>query len=307
MPLEEFVESLADPQVEIPTTDFIEVSDLSPSELGSFARAWFTVPPERQRWAVSTMVDLAEDNPELDFCAVFKVCLKDPDESVLEKAIEGLWEYEDRSVIPSFVGVLRSQRSPTVRSAAASALGKFAVLIQEGRFLQKDADSVRDNLMAVLDDPDEPVEVRRRCLEAVAPFNTEEIKQYVGWAYQSGDIKLKSSSIFAMGRTGEIDWLPILIKELQNKEPSVRYETANACGDLGDEEVVPHLVGLLQDDDYQVQTAGLNALGKIGGPLAKRALLRCIKEGDAVLEEAARFALENVEFLEDPMAFSSQV
>jgi hypothetical protein len=51
----------------------------------------------------------------------------------------------------------------------------------------------------------------------------------------------------------------------------------------------------------------LSALGKIGGPLAKRALLRCVKEGDAVLEEAARSALESIEFLEDPMAFSSDL
>jgi HEAT repeat protein len=76
---------------------------------------------------------------------------------------------------------------------------------------------------------------------------------------------------------------------------------------LGDEEVVPHLIALLQDDDYQVQLAGLNALGKVGGPLAKRALIRCAKEGDAVLEDAARAALENVVFLEDPMAFSSGI
>ena len=85
----------------------------------------------------------------------------------------------------------------------------------------------------------------------------------------------------------------------------MRYETANACGELGDEEVVPHLIALLQDDDYQVQMAGLAALGKIGGPLAKRALLQLVKEGDALLEEAAREALEGVEFLDDPMAFAS--
>jgi len=85
----------------------------------------------------------------------------------------------------------------------------------------------------------------------------------------------------------------------------VRYETANACGDLGEEDLVPHLVPLLEDDDYQVQVAGLSALGKIGGSLAKRVLLRCIKEGDAVLEEAARGALENVELLEGDGTFQS--
>lgn len=306
MSMEEFIENLADSSVDIPASEFVEVSDLSPTELGSFAKEWFQIPVERQRWAISTMVELAEDNPELDFCAIFKMCLRDRDELVVEKAMEGLWETEDRSVIPSLVQILRSDRGVDVRAAAAVALGKFALLVQDGKLLQKDADTVRDNLMAVLENLEEPLEVRRRCLEAVAPFNTEDVHKYVCWAYQSDDPKLKGSSIFAMGRTGETTWLPLLLRELQNSEPSVRYESANASAELGDEDVVPHLISLLQDDDYQVQMAGLNALGKIGGPLAKRALLRCIKDGDAILEEAARMALDNIEFLEDPMAFTSE-
>jgi HEAT repeat protein len=307
MSLEKFLEVLVDPSVTVSTSDFIEVSDLSPGELGTFAKAWFNVPVERQRWMISTMVELAEDNPELDFCAIFKMCLKDKDEMVLERAMEGLWESEDRSVIPALIQILRSKRSPEVRAAAAVALGKFAFLVQDGKLLQKDADAVRENLMVALADPNEHLEVRRRSLEAVAPFNTLEVKQYICWAYESEDLKLKSSSIYAMGRTGELDWLPTLFKELQNDEPAVRYETANACGELGDEDAVPHLIPLLQDDDYQVQMAVVNALGKIGGPLAKRVLLRCIKEGDASLEEAARSALENVKFLEDPMTFAGEL
>ncbi len=305
MALEEFLEILADTTADVANADFVEMSDLSPSELGAFARAWYTITVERQRSIITSMVELAEDNPELDFCAVFKMCLKDRDELVQAKAIEGLWEYEDRSIITGLVQILRSDRSPEVRSAAAAALGKFANLIQEGKLLPKDADLVRDNLMDTLENQDEHLEVRRRSLEAVAPFNTATIQEYVSWAYNSDDLKLKSSSIFAMGRTGETNWLPVLIKELQSSEPTVRYETANACGDLGEEDLVPHLVPLLEDDDYQVQVAGLSALGKIGGPLAKRVLLRCIKDGDAVLEEAARGALENVEFLEGDGTFQS--
>lgn len=306
MSMENFLESLAEPSAEVANADFVEISDLSPTELGSFARIWFATPVERQRWIITKMVELAEDNPELDFCAVFKMCLKEKDPVVLEKAIEGLWEYEDRSVIAGLVQILQSDKPSEVRAAAAVALGKFANLIQEGKFLPKDAGAVQDNLMEVLQNGDEDLEVRRRCLEAVAPFNTSAIKKYVTWAYESDDLRLKTSSIFAMGRTGEAEWLPFLIKELQNNEPTVRYETANACGDLGDEEVVPHLIHLLQDDDYQVQVAGLGALGKIGGSLAKRALQRCVKEGDAVLEDAARSALEDIEFLGDPIAFQSE-
>ena len=305
MALEEFLETLVDPSVDVAKADLVEMSDLSPSEMGIFARTWFTIPVERQRSIISIMVEQAEDNPELDFLSVFKMCLKDKDEEVQGKAIEGLWESEDRSIITSLVQILRSDRSPEVRSSAAAALGKFAYLIQEGKLLAKDADVVRDNLMDTLENQDEHLEVRRRSLEAVAPFNTATIQEYVSWAYNSDDLKLKSSSIYAMGRTGETTWLPVLIKELQSSEPSVRYETANACGDLGEEDLVPHLVPLLEDDDYQVQVAGLSALGKIGGSLAKRVLIQCIKEGDAVLEEAARGALESVEFLEGDGAFQS--
>ena len=307
MSLETFLENLSDPSVSLSNSDFIEVSDLSPAELGVFARCWFRLSQERKRAILATMVELAEDSPELDFCTIFKMCLKDDDEWVLEKAIDGLWEYEDRSVLPGLLQVLTSYRGAEVRAAAASALGKFCVLTQEGYLLSRDATSIHTTLMTVLQDQDESLEVRRRCLEAVAPFNTPDIRDYVCWAYQSGDLLLKSSAIFAMGRTGDVSWLPTLVKELDNGEPALRFETANACGDLGEEDVIPHLLGLLDDDDYQVQIAGLNALGKIGGPLAKGALLRCLEEGDASLEEAARTALENVEFLEDPMAFSAEI
>ena len=171
MSLESFLETLVDPSVEVATSEFIEISDLSPEELGLFARTWFSVPVERQRWIVSKMTELAEDNPELDFCAVFKMCLKDGDEMVLETAMEGLWEHEDRSVIPSLIQILHSAKSPQVRSSAAVALGKFSVLVQEGKLLPKDGESIHDSLMRVLMDSDQHVDVRRRSLEAIAPFN----------------------------------------------------------------------------------------------------------------------------------------
>ena len=170
--------------------------------------------------------------------------------------------------------------------------------------LPKDREAIYESLMAVLKDPDQHIDVRRRSLEAVAPFNTGDIKKLLSWAYDSDDLPLKSSSIFAMGRTGEVDWLPVLIRELQNTDAAIRYETAHACGELGEEDAVPHLISLLEDEDIQVQMAGISALGKIGGPLAKKVLVHCVKEGDSVLEDAARFELQNIELLEDPMAFT---
>ena len=274
MSLEQFLESLTGDSTDLSQSDFIEVSDLMPEELGQFVRTWFTIPVERKRWTISTMVELTEDNPELDFSAVFKLCLKEQDEEVLENAMEGLWEHEDRSVINGLINVLHSSNSHRVRAAAAVALGKFPVLVQEGKILAKDGDAILNSLMKVLDDPDQPVEVVSRSLEAVAPFNTERIRDLVDKSYKSDDLQLKSSSIFAMGRTGDASWLPLLIKELQSPEPGIRYETAHACAELSEDEAVPHLIALLEDDDYQVQLAGISALGKIGGPLAKKVLVK---------------------------------
>jgi len=307
MSLESFLEALAEDPDEVSVGDFVEASALQPEELITFARAWFGFTVENQRWIITTMVELAEDSAELDFSTVFRMCLKDKDEEVLEKAIEGLWEDEDRSIIPGLIQVLHSDKSPQVRAAAAVALGKFPALVQEGKLLAKDGDSILESLMTILKDSGQPLEVVRRSMEAVAPFNTPDIRRFVNGAYKGDDLLLKCSSLFAMGRTGEVRMLPVLIKELRNSEPSIRYESAHACGELGDEDAVPHLVGLLEDDDTQVQLAGISALGKIGGPLAKKILVNCAKEGDAVLEEAARTELENIEFMEDPMAFGSEI
>ena len=306
MSLESFLEALAEDANEVDLGDFFEASGLLPEELVIFARAWFGFTVENQRWIIGTMAELAEDSSELDFSAVFRMCLKDKDEGVLEKAIEGLWEDEDRAIIPGLIQVLHSDKSPQVRAAAAVALGKFPVLVQEGKLLAKDGESILESLMDILKDSGQPLEVVRRSMEAVAPFNTPDIRKFVTRAYKGDDLLLKCSSIYAMGRTGEASLLPVLIKEMQNAEPSIRYESAHACAELGDEDAVPHLVALLDDDDYQVQLAGISALGKIGGPLAKKVLVNYVKDGDAVLEDAARSELENIEFLEDPMAFTSE-
>jgi HEAT repeat protein len=303
MSFEFFLENVSDPTGHMSAVDFYEISDLSPEELGQFASAWYLLSIERQREIATTLVELAEDNPELDFTAIYTLCLKGDDEPLLQIVMDGLWEHDDRSVISGLVEVLRSDKGSDVRSAAASALGRFPLLAQEGKLLVRDGELIHDNLMQVLEDEEEPMEVRRRCMEALAPFNTMEINQHITVAYESLDLDFRASSIFAMGRTGEVGWLPILLQELQNEEPTIRYETANACGELGEEDAVSHLILLLEDSDSEVQLASIGALGKIGGPLAKKVLTSLVKDGDANLEEAALTELQDLEFDEDPQGY----
>ncbi len=304
MSLDSCLQQIAEHDAPISQPALTDLTDLSPSELGMFARTWFKVIPERKQKVVGLLVNMAEDNAELDFSAVFKMCLKDSDEIVREKAISGLWEFEDRSLIQSLVELLQSDFSGQVRASAAIALSKFASLAQDDKILSKDAEVVKDTLLTSLRDEQEWLEVRRRALESVAPFNTPDIGEYIRWAYENDDPNLKCSSLYAMGQTGDPQWLPHLYKELQNPSASIRYEAATACGNMNEEEAAPYLIPLLNDDDLQVQLATIRAMGEIGGSLSKRALRRILKGGDPVLEDAAREALENIQAMDDPLGFS---
>ena len=306
MSLETSLEHIADQHAALRHPALTDLSDLSPSDVGRFAGTWARLSAARKCEVIQGLVEMAEDNAELEFSAIFKVGLKDPDRGVRERSISGLWEYEDRSLIGTLVTLLSFDESGEVRAAAAVALGRFAALAQDGRLLQKDSDAVRSALMAALTDVEGWLEVRRRALESIAPFRVVDVNEYIRWAYDSDDLKLKCSSIYAMGKTGEPAWLELLIRELQNPNPPVRYEAANACGEIDDEEAAPHLIALLHDDDTQVQLAAVGALGEIGGSLARKALVRCVKREDPVLEDAARTALENIKTMEDPLGFACE-
>ncbi len=301
MSIEQFIEVIADPSVPVADAPFHEASDPSPGELAEFTRVCDALDQERRREILAAMVEQAEENLDLDFTSIFRLCLKDDDDRLVQLGVEGLWEQEDRWLIAELVELLRSERGPQLRAAAALALGKFPALAQEDKLLPQDSELVYRVLMDFLEDEIEDLEVRRRCLEAVAPFNTEEVQDYIRWAYDGDDDDLRSSSIYAMGRTGETAWLPTLLRELESYDPAVRYETANACGELGEQDAAPQLVALLQDDDPEVRMAGIAALGKIGGSLARRTLMDCARDGDAAMADAAQAELENLEFLDDPM------
>ena len=302
MSFQELIETIADPSAPLADAPFHEASDPSPGELAEFVQVCDTLNEDRRCEVIAVMVQQAEDNLELDFTAIFRQCLKDYDDRMVQLGVEGLWELEDRWLIAELVGLLRSERGPQVRATSAVALGKFPILAQEGKLQPQDGELVYRILMDFLEDDIEDLEVRRRCLEAVAPFNTEEVQDYIRWAYDGDEEDLRSSSIYAMGRTGEAEWLPTLLDELENPDPAVRYEAANACGELAHEDATPRLVELLRgDDDSEVRMACIASLGKIGGALARRALIDCVRDGDSAMSDAAHNELENLEFLDDPM------
>ena len=303
MSLDRCLEEISSNGAQINHGVLIELSDMTPPELGKFAKTWVKVAAERRQDIVDLLGEMAESTAELDFSAVFRLCLKDSDVAIRQKAITSLWESEDRSLILALVELLKSDDSHEVRASAATALGKFAALAQDNKTLSRDRELVSDSLLKALANEEEHPEVRRRALESVATFNIPTTDGYIRWAYESSDRKMKSSSLFAMGKTGDPRWLPLLFKELQSPSPVLRYEAANALGEMDEEEASSHLVPVLEEDDLEVQLAAIGALGKIGGSLAKKALKSYLKRGDPGLEDMVREALENLRAFEEPLGY----
>jgi hypothetical protein len=303
MDFREYLEELKDGSVRLRVAALVRLSGLSAVQAEELNRAWPAIDVRRRRRLVRELIDLAEDNVELNFDCVFLRGLEDEDADVRLESVRGLWEYESPDLIPKLSSLLRNDEDPRVRSEAALALGRYVLLSEFGRLRERHFRSVESVLRETVADTAEVEEVRARALEAIGPYNEVWVRQAIREAYESGVRRLKVSAVHAMGRSCEARWLPLLVRELSNEEPEIRYEAARACGSLGDERAVTHLVALLSDPDQEVREASIAALGEIGGAEAKSALLDLARDPSIAIREAAQAALAQIDFEEDPLAF----
>ena len=303
LPIEETIANLSNCDKELLNSRLADLSNLNSEELELFEQAWAAIEPKRRRQILYRLVELAEGNFELDFDSIFKSSLRDRDTEVRSKAIEGLWESEEASLIDPLIDLLEQDSSEKVQAMAAAALGKFAMLAELKKLRSGHKSRVCQALLAVIDDKSKPIEVKRRALEAAAPLSLPRMKKVIVEAYQSGNPRLRVSALFAMGRSCNQSWLPILLKELTSTDAEIRYEAAGACGELGEEEAVPYLIELINDPDVDVQLTAIQALGKIGGPEAKNCLEQCLNNRSEVIQQMAEQALQELEVEKDPLSF----
>jgi hypothetical protein len=282
-------------------TRLMHLSHLADEREKAFLDVWPQVQAERRRQVVRQLVELAEDNVELNFDAVFLACLSDADPEVRAVAIRGLWEYEHRDLIEPLIHLLQSDDNAVVRAEAALALGRFVLQCELGFLRDRYFRQVEQALRRVIDDHGEDVEVRARALEAIGACSRPWVKRAIAGAYRSNSHRLRASGIHAMGRNCDTSWLPILFQELKSDDAEMRYEAALACGSLAEEAAVPHLAPLLEDEDVEVRDVTIAALGEIGGRQARDILLRYLDHPSRSMREAVQEALSLVDFAEDPL------
>lgn len=295
MGIEQYLEELADSSRPLKVAKLSNLNNLSSEERSEFEHAWPRFEVDRRLQILGRLNDLADDNPELNFDAVQLASLRDPEPRVRSAALEGLWEYEDRDLIPILVDLMQGDDDAGVRAAAALGLGRFVVLGEFGSLRPSDLTLVEDALADSINDLAETEEVRARALESIGARSEPWVRDLITDAYSSGSHRMQVSALHAMGRSCDADWLPDVIQQLQSDDPELRYEAATAAGMIGDEAAVPHLSFLVHDDDDEVQETAIEALAEIGGPEARAIIVGLLSSGDEWLQEAASEALASMD------------
>lgn len=302
--LREALELLTEMSGAIPFSNLYALSDLIGERLLLFRSAWETLPAERRRRLMHALVELAETSFQVNFDAVFRHCLHDPDDEVRAIAIEGLWENEQEGLVGPLITALRSDPSPRVRAAAATSLGRFVLAGELEQIEEAIQSRIVQELMTTIHLAGESIEVRRRAIEAAAYACTPEALDALEMAYHDEDKTMRLSAIVGMGRSCDLRWREIILEELTNRTPAMRYEAALAAGEMVLRAAVPHLGRLLDDADTMVRDAAIWALGQIGGTQAKQLLLELHEEADEDTQAAVEEALAEQALYEGELDFT---
>jgi HEAT repeat protein len=299
--LDTFLQELADPATPFSASKLTALSNLGPADASAFLDGWAALPDERRQQVVRELVDLAEDNVELNFDAVFLLTLADADVEVRRTSVQGLWEYDGRDLIDPLVGLLQSDEDAGVRAEAALALGRYVLQAEFDVLRSQDGEKVEQALIRAFEDESDAAEVRGRALESLGARSEPWVRDLIEEAYDSGDRRLRISAIHAMGRNCDPDWLIELLPSLEDDDAEVRFEAATALGSIGEEAAVVPLIPLLEDEDAEVQRAAIDALGQIGGGAAKAALEALAERVDENEREPVLAALAEAGFADDPL------
>lgn len=191
--------------------------------------------------------------------------------------------------------------SVAVRARAAELLGELAD--------ETDGELVRGVVEAAVDDDDETVRAAaidaldemgeaavERLLAEMTGANVEggadwvTVKRFAS-ALSADQPELRMAAANALGRLGDRDATPALVKRLGDPDPRVRIRAATACGSIGDPRSVGALVDLLSDDRRDVKRAAADALANVGDDRALRALRGLLDDDSETIRWVAVSAL----------------
>lgn len=256
----------------LPIPQLYRLSDMQAADLAAFDASWTAVSDERRQAIVRHLADISEDNFVVNFSSIFIRSFDDPVANVRIAALDGLWDSTDLKLIPKITEMMQQDPAEEVRAAAAAALGHYVLLAEWGQLPERILPGLVNSLLAMYDDLDTAIPVRRVVLEALSPAGHPRINELIEEAYETGDQASQISAVFAMGNTADRRWSATVLAEMESPYEDMRAEAARAAGTIGNSDFVPRLAELAYDEDLAVRLAAITSLGQIGGDEGQRIL-----------------------------------
>ena len=105
------------------------------------------------------------------------------------------------------------------------------------------------------------------------------------------DEDVRAQATLALGKIGDPEDIPLIVKGAESDAWQVRVQTANALGLIGEISTIPVLKELAADGKWWVRLNACKALGNMG-PAGEEALLEILKNDDDYARERAAATLE---------------
>jgi len=271
VPFDDVVLALRDEEQPFPARYLYRLSALEGEELGLIGRVWFGLSPQRRLGVLEDLETLAESNTLLQFDAVNRIALGDEDPRIRVTAIRSLWPSEDAGFVPLLLDLLENDESTEVRAQAAAALGRFVHLGEVGKVSPGTLKKIEERLLSIVDGDADPL-IRRRALESLGFSSRPEVPERIEQAYEDDSEEWSASALYAMGRSADDRWAPLVIDRLKDSNLELSREAARAAGGLEINDALPALVDLLQEEDSELRLAAAWALSQIGGAGVEEAL-----------------------------------
>lgn len=249
------------------------LSGLTTADVKRLKPVWEALDADYRGKVLRRLVDVSEVNFELDYRSMGLLGLSDPDSEVRKAAIEVLWEDQSLELMSWLINLVLRDEDTDVRAVAVSALGRFILLGELGDLPERETVRAQEVVISLLNNVAEPVEVRRRALEAIANCSLDMVEPAINSAYRGDDHQMRVSSVFAMGRSCDNErWSKTVLKELQSSDAEMRFEAARAAGELEISEAVILLGRLAEGNDREIKEVAIWSLGEIGGKRAMKVL-----------------------------------
>lgn len=236
------------------------------------------------------------------------------DTRLIAAQLAGDFSVVDDEIVEVLLCILQDEReSDEMRGRAAISFGPALEQAYTEEFIDpedvpigEDAfHRIQETLERMYADSSAPKLVRRRILEAAVRAPQDWVKAAVGAAYRSGDAEWVLTGVFCMqyvrGYETEI------LEALDSPDAMIHYHAVCAAGNWAVKGAWKHVRALVDDDDPDLRLAAIEAATAIRPKEAREFLVDYIHDEDEDVAEAARFALELGDAMDEmPEAFPDE-